>query len=127
MQTLLPRYAASLEERRERLFDLYETYIQQVLQGHSPDYIAQIALPDGRIISVVPLLYSQANLGISPPPPPYEHAGWFFDVWMYETPVKALLAALSWDGQGEPEGWWRHPATGRRRPGGDPAKQYISG
>jgi hypothetical protein len=26
----------------------------------------------------------------------------------------------------EPKGWFRHPRTGRRRPGGDPAKEYIN-
>ena len=30
-----------------------------------------------------------------------------------------------WDGTGEPSGWCRHPATGRRRPGGDPATEFV--
>ena len=25
----------------------------------------------------------------------------------------------------EPTGWMRHPTTGRRRPGGDPAAEYV--
>lgn len=28
--------------------------------------------------------------------------------------------------QGEPDGWHRHPKSGRRRPGGDPAKEHIA-
>jgi hypothetical protein len=32
----------------------------------------------------------------------------------------------AWDGDGEPDGWSRHPPTGRRRPGGDPDKEYVS-
>ena len=34
-------------------------------------------------------------------------------------------AALGWDGNGEPEGWYRHVPSGRRRPGGDPAKEHT--
>jgi hypothetical protein len=26
----------------------------------------------------------------------------------------------------EPEGWYRHIETGRRRPEGDPSKEYIN-
>lgn len=31
-----------------------------------------------------------------------------------------------WDGTGEPDGWMRHPVSGRRRPGGDPGKEYVN-
>lgn len=30
-----------------------------------------------------------------------------------------------WNGDGEPQGWERHLGTGRRRPGGDVAKEYV--
>jgi hypothetical protein len=30
-----------------------------------------------------------------------------------------------WDGQGEPQDWFRHPKTGRRRPDGDPSREYV--
>lgn len=30
----------------------------------------------------------------------------------------------NWNGIGEPAAWMRHPATGRYRPDGDPAKEY---
>jgi len=32
----------------------------------------------------------------------------------------------AWDGEGEPTGWMRHPASGRRRPGGDETKEYVN-
>lgn len=35
-----------------------------------------------------------------------------------------MAAMQAWDGS-EPEGWIRHLASGRRRPGGDPAQEYI--
>jgi len=38
----------------------------------------------------------------------------------------AVVAALSWtEDEREPPGWMRHPKSGRRRPGGDPEKEYI--
>jgi hypothetical protein len=36
------------------------------------------------------------------------------DRWCYETMADARRALDEWDGTGEPEGWHRHPETGRR-------------
>lgn len=124
MMQLLSRYAESLEKRRNLLIQIYEQYINACLTGVWPDFIAQVTLPDGRIISVEPYAYSQAKLGISCFPP-LEKLGVYFDNWIFPTQVSALNAALTWDGYGEPNGWWRHIATGRRRSGGDPRKEYI--
>ncbi len=32
---------------------------------------------------------------------------------------------VEWEGEGEPTGWFRHPRTGRRRPDGDPEREYV--
>jgi hypothetical protein len=55
------------------------------------------------------------------------HAGIYDNVYNYSTAKGALEAMKSWDGteEHEPEGWFRHPATGRRRPDGDKSKEYI--
>jgi hypothetical protein len=50
------------------------------------------------------------------------------DRYCYATEVGAKdaldqLKANNWTG--EPLGWHRHPKTGRRRTGGDPATEYI--
>jgi hypothetical protein len=45
------------------------------------------------------------------------------DAWCYATCREAVAAAHTWDGTGEPQGWVRHPASGRRRPGGDPERE----
>jgi hypothetical protein len=37
------------------------------------------------------------------------------DRWCYSNPNVATAALEAWDGAGEPQGWHRHPATGRRR------------
>jgi hypothetical protein len=37
------------------------------------------------------------------------------DRWCYQNYEQAKTALDAWDGEGEPEGWHRHPITGRRR------------
>ena len=36
------------------------------------------------------------------------------DRWCYHSYANAKAALDAWDGVGEPQGWHRHPATGRR-------------
>lgn len=36
------------------------------------------------------------------------------DRWCYKTYTQAREALEAWDGTGEPDGWHRHPPTGRR-------------
>jgi hypothetical protein len=49
--------------------------------------------------------------------------------WCYHNKGMALRGLDAWhkkNFQGEPEGWHRHPMSGRRRENGDPAKEYIN-
>jgi hypothetical protein len=46
------------------------------------------------------------------------------DRWCYHNYEDAKAALDAWNGEGEPTGWHRHPTSGRRRPEGDPAKEY---
>jgi hypothetical protein len=51
------------------------------------------------------------------------------DRWCYEHPYVAHKALEEWQErhfEGEPIGWHRHPDSGRRRPDGDPSKEYIN-
>lgn len=48
------------------------------------------------------------------------------DRWCYESYEKALAALTAWDGIGEPQGWHRHPASGRRRPWGNQVEEYTA-
>lgn len=49
------------------------------------------------------------------------------DAWCYSTAAAGLLAASVWDGEGDPPtGWFRNIRTGRRRPEGDPEREYIA-
>ena len=47
------------------------------------------------------------------------------DRWCYATREKAQAALAAWDGNGEPDGWHRHPNTGRRRQDGSAAKEEV--
>lgn len=77
--------------------------------------------PDGRRIWVVQFAFT-AGLLIGPP-----EAWEYDDRWCYATVLLAALHARAWDAEPgtEPAGWHRHPRTGRRRPGGDPASEYV--
>jgi hypothetical protein len=113
-----------------RLFDeMYREACEQtrkLLLNAEPEPDDYIVMPrpasDGRSVSISPIGAGQAVLGIGPP-----GLGVYDNCWYYETPREAVLALELWDPRTEPEpkGWWRNPSTGRRRPGGDPAKEYI--
>ena len=49
----------------------------------------------------------------------------YADRWCYHSLAAAAEALLLWDGHGEPYGWHRHPPSGRRRPDGDAAMEYV--
>ena len=89
------------------------------------DYLWTHLLDDGRAICLMPLFGGSVRLGIGP------HGDLSFtSVWDYSSDEPGCVdagwrAALGWDGTGEPEGWYRHPASGRRRPEGDPAKEFV--
>lgn len=76
-------------------------------------------LDDGREIVVMPWSGPGGQLSIG------RRTGYWDDTWNYTRADDAVYAAEIWDGNGEPEGWYRHPATGRRRPGGDPAQEFV--
>jgi hypothetical protein len=67
-------------------------------------------LGDGRWKAIYPLLYTNAVIvGLM-------GARWGYqDRWCYHSYELALVALLAWDGTGEPQGWHRHPGSGRRR------------
>lgn len=86
------------------------------------DYLWIRQLDDGRAIYLLPMLHGNTRLGIGE----FGDDG-FDDVWCYRVTENeaAWRAALGWDGEGEPEGWYRHPHTGRRRPDGTAASEVV--
>jgi hypothetical protein len=85
------------------------------------DYLYARVLGDGRMLHL--LVWGgggvQLSVGMG--------GGTYDDTWIYdrETYHAGWRAAIGWDGQGEPEGWYRHVQSGRRRPGGDAAKEFV--
>ena len=81
-------------------------------------------LPDGREIWLYPLLFGKVQLCVAQP-----GRGWIDHAWQFDSAEAADVAVAHWvehfDELDEPTGWFRDPHTGRRRPNGDPDKEYI--
>ena len=79
------------------------------------------ALPDDQEITVWPMTYGKARLCIG-----LQQSMGYEDGYCYESRARALKAARLWSGEGDPlDGWHRHLNSGRRREGGDPAKETV--
>jgi len=85
-------------------------------------YSAPKVLPDGRVACIAPFIYTCAIIIVTPAT---AHLC-YDDRWCYHSFGSAMKALEKWDGTGEPDGWHRHPATGRRREDGDPLSEYIN-
>lgn len=79
-------------------------------------------LPDGRQISVLGMIFN-FRLCIGDGKTAYD------DGYCYPQDLGlpfVLAAAEEWDGTNDPaDGWTKHIGSGRKRPGGDPTKEYV--
>lgn len=79
-------------------------------------------LDDGRVIVAYNMIY---NMRICVGP----QMGFGYDRgWCYpKHSVGIVIAALhAWDGNNDPpDGWMKEVGTGRRRPDGDPSREYV--
>lgn len=82
-------------------------------------------LPDGREARLQLMLYGHVRLYWGQPGSlVYDDDSGF----CYERLIDAVMAVRDWEAEGfedEPRGWFRHVATGRRRPQGNPAREYV--
>lgn len=89
-------------------------------RARGDDYLWAGRLPDGRLLVLMPWSVCGYQLAIG-------ERGCLFhdDTWYYRATEEdaAWRAVLGWDGDGEPEGWYRHPHSGRRRPDGTPESE----
>ncbi len=85
-------------------------------------YVNWRIFDDGTIYAVMPMLLGNGRIVVD------VDAYGSADFYCYDGVLTAIEALWAWnpDFQDEPSGWKRHYATGRRRPGGDPAKEFIS-
>ena len=103
-----------------RAADTTEDFTAWLLEQYrvTPDHLK--LLDDGRYILASPLMFHWTMM-----------IGRVGDTWGYDTrycythEAVALTALALWNGEGDPVGWHRHPDTGRRRPDGDPAREYM--
>lgn len=73
-------------------------------------------------IGVMPLMYTGALIyGAT------ANQYGYMDRWCYKSVQAAIAAGDAWAGDwpNEPEGWHRHPGTGRRRENGDPSTEEV--
>lgn len=83
---------------------------------HTPLYTKH--LPEGRLLVVECLLGLVGALSVGTP-------ALIDELWLYDDLASALAVAQVWDGTDEPPGWCRHPQSGRRRPDGTAASEYV--
>lgn len=80
--------------------------MQQIIEENG--YLDPKEFPDGSVAVLHPLMFTVAIL--------YDLNEYGYgDRWCFSSYEKAKNALDNWDGEGEPQGWHRHPPTGRRR------------
>lgn len=92
--------------------------------GVAPSQIRDLG--DGTYVMIRPLLFHWMMVRGD-----FEDLIGYFDRWCYadETGARAALNAFPEQPEPsyEPVGWHRHPLSGRRRPDGDPSREYRDG
>lgn len=90
-------------------------------EERGPWVLYRRTLDNGDEIAVLPMTSGKGRLVIGP-------AGsiGYDDGYCYESRDRAIQAAKEWSGEGDPlDGWHRHIGSGRRREGGDPARESV--
>ena len=110
-----------IDERLEAMRDQYQ-HID--IDRYDADQGFFILRTQGKhYIGVMPLLFTGALIIGST-----DNRRTYLDRWCYHSVEEAIAAGDAWSGdwpKTEPEGWHRHPATGRRREHGDPSKEEV--
>lgn len=86
-------------------------------------FLEEQGYPDHKIIgdtyiAIYPLIYTHAIIMGK-----VGDTSSFDDRWCYHNYMGAKVAYENFDGDGEPEGWHRHPFSGRRRD--ENGKEYV--
>jgi hypothetical protein len=89
--------------------------------GEGQWYISKKVLEDGRCVYLFPTIFN-LRIGVSKDT---EDKG-FTEFYCFHDNEAAFEAMDSWNGTGDPEGWVRHVPSHRRRPHGDPSKEYVA-
>lgn len=77
---------------------------------------------DGRLLALEPLLMGGARLHVVTDATSTRSS----EIFDFQDADRGVVELFLWSGEGEPEGWYRHRPSNRRRPGGDPSKEYVA-
>lgn len=87
--------------------------------------VFRVATGASHHLDVVPLAFTAALVTS-----PITSRETYDERWCYSSIEAAIAAARAWlqDGfpAGEPAGWHRHPASGRRRTNGDATREHVA-
>lgn len=101
--------------------ELYAAKVAGVLAyQRGGDYLSERALGDGRAVWLMAMLGGNLRIAVGR----LGDCG-YDDGWCFHDHDAAWRAALGWNGHGDPEGWYRHLRSGRRRPDGTEASEYV--
>lgn len=118
----------TLAEIAERL-ELMTAALERAMTRADGDLtVGPLPLADGRACWVEPLLGERGRLHVGRPGADgTPEDGGYHDTWDYPSVRAALAGWFNWDAatEAEPPGWTRHPGTGRRRPDGDAAREWV--
>lgn len=97
-------------------------HFSRVMLQRGSEYLWIRHLREDVFLFLLPWSYGGVKLGLG------RSFRYFDDEWCYDAEhvESAWRAVLGWDGTGEPRGWTRHAQTGRRRPDGTVATEYVS-
>lgn len=115
-------YKVYFPETRKRIEADITEFARRRLEELGYETSAVRVLPDGRIVWIQPFAYTSAIMCMRPGQDLFE------DRWCFHSTTAALTALWAWSTALEPEptGWHRHLPSGRRRPDGDPGKEYVN-
>ncbi len=85
-------------------------------------YVAWRCLPDGTVLAVAPMLFGNGRLYVD------VHETGYRDFYCYDGLQNAIDNMNKFDpaSDQEPSGWKRHFSSGRRRPDGDPDREFVA-
>jgi hypothetical protein len=87
-------------------------------------YLAPTPMGNGRYAVLHPFIFTMAIITGDM----FDDAG-YDDRWCYDSATTAAAALAIWmvkGFEGEPQGWHRHPGSGRRRPEGNQEREYVN-
>ena len=85
-------------------------------------YTSWRELPDGSIMAVGLMAFNNGRLFADVNSYGYEDCYCYDSLELAEQSMQDFIP----DSDSEPQGWKRHPLSGRRREGGDATKEYIN-